>query len=148
MDITAAVTPQRLVDKIEGGSPLDPPAAQPTSAVGPWTDDTGQETDIETNGTTVTINPDVQEKVVRNYSLVRSARWTDYTVTADLGGFVVPADGSQAGISVLKPPGWANEQEGRLDVTVYGDAYSIQGLVQIPEQPSGRRPDASCGDRA
>ena len=113
MDITAAVTPQRFADKIEGGSPLDPPAAQPTSAVGPWTDDTGQETDIETNGTTVTINPDVQEKVVRNYSLVRSARWTDYTVTADLGGFVVPADGSQAGISVLKPPGWANEQEGR-----------------------------------
>ena len=36
---------------------------------------------------------------------------------------------------MLKPPGWANEQEGRIDVTVYGDAYSIQGLVNIPEQP-------------
>ena len=135
MDITAAVTPQHFVDKIEGGSPLDPPAAQPMSEAGPWTEDKGQQAGIETTGTTVTINPDLQEKVVRNYALVRSAQWTDYTVTAAVGGFSVPADGSQAGISVLKPPGWANEQEGRIDVTVYGDAYSVQGLVTLPEQP-------------
>jgi peptidoglycan/xylan/chitin deacetylase (PgdA/CDA1 family) len=135
MDITADLSLDKFIRKIDLASPLDPPAAQPLSDVGGWSDEKQNEAAIDIANGIVTIGTDTGEKVIRNYAPARSAMWNDYTVSVDVGGFSLPADGSQAGISVLKPPGSAYEQEGRVDLTVYAHAYSIQGLVNIDRQP-------------
>ena len=117
------------------------------SDVGGWSDEKQNEAAIDITNGIVTIDTDTGEKVIRNYAPARSAMWNDYTVSVDVGGFALPADGSQAGISVLKPPGSAYEQEGRVDVTVYAHAYSIQGLAEHRPAAAGRSRPASRGDR-
>ena len=147
MDITADLTPDKFIHKIEKASPLDPPAAQPLSDIAGWSDERENETPLGIiDGTIVQIGTDPGEKVIRNYAPARTAMWSHYTVSADIGGLSLPAEGSQAGISVLKPPGSAYEQMGRVDVTVYADAYSIQGLIPNRPDTSGRSRPPSCDD--
>jgi poly-beta-1,6-N-acetyl-D-glucosamine N-deacetylase len=133
MDINGDTTLKRFSDEIVAASPLDPMTAQPLLDPAGWFDQHRQSAPIDVTGTTVTINPDSSEKVIRNYAPTRSAMWNDYTVTADVGGL---GDGSVAGISVLRPGTWLDEQDGRIDVAVYSDTLSVQvvGGTELPPQ--------------
>jgi hypothetical protein len=149
MDITAEVTLDRFVGKIDAASPLDPPGAQPLADATRWADEKGRPAEIDTDGTTVKINPDPGEEVIRDYAPIRTSMWNDYTVTVDISGFPIPGDGTLAGISVLKPPGGVGDpglvgHDGQFprqaDVTIDDDAYTISvrglqttGSQSIPE---------------
>ena len=93
-----------------------------------------------------TINPDIQEKVSQ---LHLGAQLPVDLLHRDGGpGRLRRSGGRQPGRDQrAQPPGWANEQEGRIDVTVllrcptrYRDWSKFRSSLCS-------RPDASCGDR-
>ena len=134
-----------------GGQPAGPVhQSQPLSDASGWCGREGPDAapiDIS-DGSSVRINPDAGEDVVRDYLPLPSLMWNNYTVTADVGGFAVPGDGSQAGISVLKPPNGSEEQEGQRPRVGGRDPARQRLLCRCPRHRGDTAAAAARGRRA
>jgi poly-beta-1,6-N-acetyl-D-glucosamine N-deacetylase len=139
MDVTSDVTLGALVNRLTAASPLEPAAARPlSSGLGQWMTSAQEATRATINDNRLVLDPEQGQEVSLRYERDRSAMWNHYTVSADIGTFEYPDDGTTTGITVL-----SGDSRHEVHLNLSSSAYHItQGYVAAADIASGDLPAA------
>ncbi|WP_162462125.1 polysaccharide deacetylase family protein [Mycolicibacterium sp. CBMA 234] len=120
MDVTSDVTPELLADKLIGASPLNPSSAQPDAHAELWTnsDDVQASISVDSGHRLVLGGP--PGHIDRQFIPLRTRMWNAYTLSADVGEYSHPGDGTTTVLSALQ-----GDSHHQIDVSVDSDAYRI-----------------------
>ena len=150
MDVVANLSLQEWGARLMTMSPLDPATAQPFSRNCAWT----------TRDLTASYPLPGETINLRRWTLVQkdhdavllapyqTTMWQNYTVTADLGGFTHPGNGTTAGLVAL-----AGAPQYQVEVTIRVGAYQVHQAFDnprvvasgtLPQQPRTRSTSLSA----
>jgi poly-beta-1,6-N-acetyl-D-glucosamine N-deacetylase len=100
-DVVATTSLPAWVTHIRTASALDPTTAQPFADPTNWTTASGSPTHLIITNGTATLDPGPLTWAGRLFARTETSLWRHYTVTATLGGFQTPGDGTVTGLRVL-----------------------------------------------
>ncbi|MFC9554403.1 polysaccharide deacetylase family protein [Rhodococcus sp. NPDC056960] len=137
MDITTDVTLDQWAARLRDASPLDPSTAQPFSRIGEWASSTGEPLTVVADRQ-VALNSAEAGYVVSRFARHRTTMWNNYTVSADLGGFGQPGDGTSTGLTAL-----SGDDINQVEVSVSNGSYQIRrGAAGAVVVATGALPNA------